>query len=89
MLGESQTVTGMAFLRLLSSAIEACAALFMLRFGRVETAVQINALLAVIGPIILSAVTALGLMGLAGKVPFVRLVFIGAGVLLILYGARR
>lgn len=89
MLGESLTVTSMALVRLLSASIEATGALLMLRFGRVETAVQINAALALIGPIILITVSTLGMMGLAGKVPLTRLVWIGCGVLMILYGARR
>lgn len=88
MLGESVTVAGMALIRLLSASIEAAAALLMLRFGRVETAVQINAALAMIGPLILLTVTTLGMMGLAGKVPLTKLVWIGCGVFLIFYGAR-
>lgn len=59
---------GMAALRFLSASIEFTAAMLMLYFGRVETAFKINAVLAMVGPIVLISVTTLGLVGLAGKV---------------------
>lgn len=79
----------MAMLRCLSASIELTAALLMLKFGRVETALKINAVLAMVGPSIMVLVTILGLVGLAGKVSLSKLGIIFLGVLLIFYGISR
>lgn len=85
---EFRFVAGMALLRLLSATVEVTAALLMLRFGRVETAFKINAVLGLVGPFVLIGVTSLGLFGMAGKVSYEKILAIVVGVLLILYGAR-
>lgn len=82
-------VFGMAGLRLLSATIEFTAAMLMLKFGRVETAFKINAVLALIGPTILLTVTSLGLVGLAGKVSAGGMCLIILGVVLIFLGINR
>ncbi|MBE0467555.1 MAG: YqhV family protein [Candidatus Desulforudis sp.] len=79
---------GMAAVRFLSATIEFSAAMLMLYFGRVETAFKINAALALVGPTILLVVTSLGLIGLAGKLSPVGMVYIAAGVGLIFLGLR-
>lgn len=81
-------MTGMALLRFLSASVEVTAALLMLRLGRVDAAFRINALLGLIGPVILIAVTAVGLFGLAGKISYARFGMIALGVTLILFGTR-
>lgn len=86
---EGKVVGGMALFRMLSAAIEVTAALLMLKFGRVETAVQINALLGLVGPVILVLVSALGLIGLAGRLPLTKFALLVAGVSLILIAARK
>lgn len=82
-------VLGMALLRVLSSAIEFTAAMLMLKLNRVDDALRINAALSLVGPTILLAVTAVGLAGLAGRVPVTRLALIVAGVALIFYAVGR
>lgn len=82
-------VLGMAGLRFLSATIEFTAAMLMLKFGRVETAFKINALLALIGPAILLTVTSLGLIGLAEKLSALGLVIILVGVVLIFIGINQ
>lgn len=82
-------VFGMAAIRIMSSCIELSAALLMLKFNRVEAAMRINALLAFIGPMILLTVTTIGLAGLAGKTDPVKMIIIGAGVVLIFIGVNR
>lgn len=82
-------VFAMAMLRCLSASIELTAALLMLKFGRVEAALKINAVLAMVGPSIMVLVTILGLVGLAGKVSLSKLGIIFSGVLLIFYGISR
>jgi hypothetical protein len=89
MLVVDKIVYGMAGLRLLSATIEFSAAMLMLKFGRVETAFKINALLALIGPTILITVTSLGLVGLAGKVSPGGMVLIILGVGMIFLGINR
>ena len=80
---------GMASLRVLSGTVELLAAWLMWRAGRVETALQINGALGVFGPTVLILVTALGIAGLAGRVPPGKLALIGCGALLIFLGTRR
>jgi len=86
---ESRIVWSMALFRMFSAAVEFTAALLMLRFQRVDTAFQINAALGLFGPSIMVIVSVLGLVGLAGRVSYSKLVLIAAGVMLILYAARK
>lgn len=86
---EDKIVISMAAVRFLSSGIEFTAAFLMLFFGRVETAFKINSVLAAVGPTILFIVTALGLVGLAGKISFPGMAMILAGVGLIFLGISR
>jgi len=81
-------VAGMVLVRLLSAAVELTAAVLMARYNRVDTALRINGVLGLVGPLILLAVTSLGLAGLAGHLPLHRLLMILAGVLLIILGTR-
>ena len=86
---KDKVVVGMAMLRVLSSLIEFSAAMLMLRFNRVESALKINAVLAFVGPVVLLTVMTLGLFGMAGKVPSGKLVTIIIGVAIIFYGINR
>lgn len=79
----------MAMLRCMSAGIELTAALLMLKYGRVETALKINALLAMVGPTVMMIVTTVGLAGLAGKVSLSKLAVIFSGVVLIFYGINK
>lgn len=86
--GPDQTVKQMALLRYLSATIEITAATFMLRFGRLETAISINAALGMVGPILFALVSALGIAGLAaGHVNPVKIGIIFTGILIVVYGA--
>ncbi|MCG0277668.1 MAG: YqhV family protein [Thermanaeromonas sp.] len=82
-------VLSMATLRFLSSLVEMTAACLMLKFNRVDTALKINAALALVGPTVMMMVTAVGLWGLAGKVTAEKFLMILAGVALIFYGLHR
>ena len=81
-------VLSMAAMRVLSSLIEMSAAIWMLKLNRVDQALKINALLALIGPLVMMLVFAIGLAGLAGKIPFHKMMIIGLGICLILYGVK-
>lgn len=86
---EVQVVRSMALLRLIAGSLEIAAALLMLRLGKVGTALRINAMLGLVGPMILTAVCLLGIAGLAGHISLAKLGIVGAGVLLILLGTRQ
>jgi hypothetical protein len=86
---EVQVVRNMALLRIIAGSLEIAAAVLMLRLGKVGTALRINAILGLVGPIILTAVCLLGLAGLAGRISLTKLGIVGVGVLLILLGTRQ
>ena len=79
-------VFGMAGLRVISSMIEFSAALLMLKLNRVEGALKVNAVLALLGPLIMTGVMALGIFGLAGKIQLQKMIFVALGVALVFYG---
>jgi len=83
---ETRIVASMALFRFLAGTIEVSAAMLMLRFGRVDTACRINAILGLIGPAILMIVSGLGIAGLAGQIPMPRILIVGVGVALIFLG---
>ncbi|EJY55930.1 spermidine synthase [Alicyclobacillus hesperidum URH17-3-68] len=78
----------MAALRFLSGLCELTGCFAMLWYGTVGRALQVNGLLALVGPVILVSVTALGLTGLAGEVRLWRMALVVIGVGLVLYGSR-
>lgn len=86
---KDKIVFGMAMLRILSSIIEFTAAMLFLKYDSIEKALKINAVLALIGPSIMTVVTILGLAGISGKVSGGKFLFIISGVLLIFYGVSK
>lgn len=81
-------VYAMASLRFVSGSIEILGGLAMLIAGTAPKALQVNGLLALVGPLILVSVTAIGLAGIAGEVKLWRIGLILVGVALVLYGSR-
>jgi hypothetical protein len=81
-----KVVLGMAALRVLSGCIEILAALLMLRFNQIEKALLVNSGLALVGPLILLATTTLGLVGLADKLSWGKLLWVIAGVTCLFIG---
>ncbi len=79
-------VFSMAMLRMLSGSIEVLAAVIMLRLNQVDKALLVNSGLALVGPFILITTTAIGLIGIADKVSFGKLLWIIAGIGLIFIG---
>ncbi|MCA1030698.1 YqhV family protein [Bacillus timonensis] len=80
------SVLSMAGLRILSACIELSAAILMLVFNDVKKALAINAMLAIVGPIILITTMTIGLLNIADEISFSKLLFIALGVGFILYG---
>jgi len=76
----------MFVMRVISSLIEFCGAVLFLKFNNVETALRINAVLGIIGPLFFTLISFLGLYSLAGKVSLVKLLIIFAGIILVIIG---
>lgn len=83
-----KVVYAMASLRFLSGLVELTGGLLMLYFGSAARALQVNGVLALVGPFVLIAVTAFGVAGIAGEVSLRRIVMLVIGVAFILYAAR-
>lgn len=83
-----KAIIGMAFLRMISGSIELIVALLILKFNNIEKALVLNSSLALVGPIILILTTTIGLVGMAEKISFMKVIWIFSGVALILYGVK-
>jgi hypothetical protein len=76
----------MATLRVVSGCLEITAAMIMLRLNQVDKALLVNSGLAIVGPFVLLSTTALGLIGIAEKLSFTKLLLILLGVAFIFVG---
>lgn len=83
-----KAIVGMALLRMISGSIELSVAFLILKANNIEKALILNSSLALVGPIILILTTTIGLVGLAEKISFMKVVWIFSGVALILYGVK-
>ncbi|NMD71169.1 YqhV family protein [Bacillus sp. DNRA2] len=83
-----KAIVGMALLRMISGSIELSVAFLILKANNIEKALILNSSLALVGPIILILTTTIGLVGLAEKISFLKVVWIFSGVALILYGVK-
>jgi len=83
-----KAVIGMAILRILSGSIEVTAAILMLKFNQIDKALIINSSLALVGPLVLIATTTIGLIGIADKISFGKILWILLGVAFILIGIK-
>jgi len=82
------TIRIMAALRFLSAAVECAAAVYILRLFRVEEALRVNALLGLVGPVILILVTAIGLISVAQRLSVERVALIVLAVVFIFIATR-
>lgn len=82
----NKVVLGMAMLRVLSGCIELIAAFMIFRYNQVEKALLINSGLALVGPLVFILVTSLGLVSLAGKLSYDKLLWVAIGVTCIFIG---
>ena len=80
------SVLVMGVLRLLSGVIELISAVLILIIHDLKTAMIINAVLAIVGPIILVTTMTAGLIGLAGDLSMTKILLIMVGVGFILIG---
>jgi hypothetical protein len=84
----NQAVFAMGLLRIISGTIEICAGLLMWRLNAIEKALLVNTALAMVGPLVLLTTTTIGLVGIADRLSFAKLVWIGAGVACIFIGIK-
>ena len=85
---ESRNLLGMSVLRIISGCLEIGTAFLFLRLKKVEAALQLNAILGLVGPIIFLLVSGLGLISVAVKVSPFKVVLIALGVLFIMIGSK-
>lgn len=76
----NKIVLTMATLRMMSGSIEIIAAIVMLRLATVEKALLVNSGLALVGPLVLLATTTIGLVGIAEKLSYGKMLWVIAGV---------
>lgn len=69
-----KAIIGMALLRFFSGSLEIFAAALILKFNDVEKALIVNSTLAFVGPLILIATTAIGLLGLSDRISFQKMI---------------
>ncbi|MNR28217.1 hypothetical protein D3C85_1455320 [compost metagenome] len=76
----------MASLRLMSGSIEIIAAILMIRLATIEKALLVNSTLALVGPLVLLTTTTIGLVGIADKLSYGKMLWIIAGVCCLFIG---
>lgn len=76
----NKIVLTMASLRMMSGSIEIIAAILMLRLATVEKALLVNSGLALVGPLVLLTTTTIGLVGIAEKLSYGKMLWVIAGV---------
>lgn len=85
----NKIVLSMATLRVISGSLEIIAAMIMLRLAQVDKALLVNSGLALLGPIVLLTTTSIGLVGLAEKLSFSKMIWVIAGVTCIFIGVLK
>ncbi len=84
----ARTLMAIVLLRVLSALIEVSAALFVWKSRDLRLAMQVNALLGLVGPAIFVSASLLGLRALSSELSTGKVVVVLAGVLLVLVGTR-
>ncbi|MFW6278861.1 MAG: DUF2619 domain-containing protein [Bacillota bacterium] len=79
----NSVLLAMIIIRIISSIIELTAAFLMYFFDNIETAIRINAILGIVGPVILILVTFLGLIEISHQLSIKKMILIFVGVSLI------
>lgn len=85
---ENTSVGNMAVIRVISGLLEIGMALVFIKIGRVDTALRLNALLGLIGPLVFMAVSLLGVVAIAVKLSWLKIALTVAGLILVLWGTK-
>lgn len=81
-------LSSMALVRLISGSLEILAGLYILRRGSLRTALRVNAMLGLAGPVALVAVSAIGAVALRSELRPARIALLAAGVILTIIATR-
>lgn len=76
----------MTVARFLIVIVALAAGILMIMFPTVEANLRINAVVALVNPLLLAFINLVGISGMAGKVSVYRLALVAAGALLIVIG---
>jgi putative exporter of polyketide antibiotics len=85
----NKIVLSMASLRLMSGSVEILAALLMIRFNQIDKALLVNSGLALVGPLVLLTTTTIGLVGIAEKLSYGKMIWVMVGVSCIFVGVLK
>jgi len=76
----------MGILRIVSGLIEIGGAIACLRYNSIATALRINSMIGLAGPVFFLLVGAIGLFSVASQMPLLKVVALCLGMLLVLWG---
>lgn len=85
---EEKALSGMAMLRIISGLLEIVAAVFIVRLGRIEAALRINAFLGLVGPVVFILVSALGIIAVAVRIIPWKIGLIILGFIFVMLGTK-
>ncbi|HEY8463523.1 MAG TPA: DUF2619 domain-containing protein [Bacillota bacterium] len=85
---EQATINNMALIRVVSGLLEIGTAVAFLILGRVDKALQLNAFLGLVGPVIFILVSALGVAAIAVKLSWSKILLICLGIILVVWGTK-
>jgi hypothetical protein len=85
---QAATVHNMALIRVISGLLEIVVAIIFLKLGKVESALRMNAFLGLVGPLVFLAVSALGIVAVAVKLSWLKIILICLGIILVLTGTK-
>ena len=85
---EHTTINNMAIVRVISGLLEIIVAIVILKIGRVDAALRMNAFLGLIGPLVFIIVSVLGIAAIAVKLSWLKIVFLCLGIIFVLIGTK-
>lgn len=85
---EQLTLNSMAIIRIISGLLEIIVAIIFLKCGRVENALRMNAFLGLIGPLVFLLVGVLGVVAIAVKLSWPKIIITCLGIILVLIGTK-
>jgi hypothetical protein len=88
MMEPAATVHNMALIRIISGLLEIIVAVIFLKLGKVESALRMNTFLGLVGPLVFLAVSAIGIVAVAVKLSWLKIILICLGIVLVLAGTK-
>jgi hypothetical protein len=82
------TLNSMATIRVISGLLEIMVAIIFLKSGRVENALRLNAFLGLIGPLVFLLVSVLGVVAIAVKLSWPKMILVCLGIILVMVGTK-